>query len=337
VKDKERYSVDPLGPADIYEGLHLVLMIQFFFLFSIGIFWLWSANMSFIRIDPREVLSCGIFYNILLGSTTLSNLFLASFSIDRSVMIVYPARYRSIVTQSRIILRLILITIIVIFLLIPRHFYFRYNSRTTLFLCELYPSADRRRIRLWTLMHATLFVSVPSLIICICWGILLHNRCKHKRLHKNKLSASARRMHRRSILIFLVSLWFFLSLLATGILEIWMVHERFHDLDSQCSTRWKFYKILLNCLLTLLSISYSNKFYIHLIISTTARQILIQLITCRSDQKSSIPIRMNDRNNNEQGLLVSIHQTEEKSIEKQLIVINRQSISYENMICVMKV
>jgi hypothetical protein len=231
-------------------------------------------------------------------------------------MILYPALYRSIVTQSRIILRIILITIIVILLLIPHHFYFRYNSRTTLFLCELYPSADRRRIRLWTLIHAIFFVSVPLLILCIGSGLLLHNRCKNKRLHKNKLSASARRMHRRSILIFLASLWLFLSLLATCILEIWMVHERFFGHDSHCSTRWKFYKILFNCFLALLSISYSYKLYIHLIISTTARKKLIQLITCRSDQKSSMPIRMNDRNNNSQRLLSSIHQTEEKPTER---------------------
>jgi hypothetical protein len=154
------------------------------------------------------------------------------------------------------------------------------------------------------------------LIVCIGSGILLHNRCKHKRLHKNKLSASARRIQRRSILIFLVSLWMFLSLLPTCILEILIVHKRFHDHDSHCSTRWKFYKILLNCFLALLSINYSNKFYIHVIISTTARKKLIQLITCRSDQQSTITIRMNDRNNNEQGLLSSIYQTEEKPIER---------------------
>jgi len=230
-------------------------------------------------------------------------------------MILYPARYRSIVTQSRIILRLISITIIVILLLIPHHFYFYYNRSTTLFLCEFYPFVDHRRIHLWSIIHAILFVSVPSLIICTSSGILLHNRCKHNRLHKNKLSASARRLQRSSILIFLVSLWLFLSLLPACILEIWMVHERFFDHDSHCSTRWKFYKILLNCFLTLSSINYSNKFYIHLIISTRARQNLMQFITCRSDRQSSISIRMNDRNKNEQLLLPPIDQTKAKPIE----------------------
>jgi hypothetical protein len=268
-------------------------------------FWLWSASMLFTRIDPREVISCGSFYSILFGSTKLSNVFLASLSIERSVMIVYPARYRSIVTQSRIVLRIILITIIVILLVIPHHFYFRYNPSTTLFLCEFDPSADRRRIRLWTLIHSILFVSVPSLIVCICASILLHNRCKHERLHKNSSSVGARRMQRNSVLIFLASLWLVLLLLPTCILEILMVHERFHDLDSHCPTRWKFYKILFNCFLTLSSINYSNKFYIHIIIFTATRKNFIKFITCRSDQKSSIPIRMNDRNNNEQGLLSS--------------------------------
>ncbi len=278
-------------------------------------FWLWSANMSFIRIDPREVLSCGSFYSILLGSTTLSNVFLASSGIDRTVMILYPALYRSIVTQSRIILRLISITKIVILLLIPQHFYFHYNSRTTLFFCEFYPSTDRRRIRLWILTHAILFVSVPSLIVCICSGILLYNRCKHKRLHKKNSSVGARRMQRNSILIFLASLWLFLSLLPACILEIWMAHERLFDHDSHCSTRWKFYKILFNCFLTLSSINYSNKFYLHIVIFTAARKNFIKFITCKSDQQSSIPIRMSDRNNNEQRLLSSVDQTEGKPIE----------------------
>lgn len=279
------------------------------FVYPIGLFWLWCANMSLIKTDPREIISCGIFYSILVGSTTLSNLYLASMSIDRSMMILYPARYRLIVTRSRVILRLTLITLIITVLLIPHHFYFYYKPGTTLFLCDLHSSVNYRRIRLWSLIHAILFVSVPSLIVCICSSILLHNRCKHKRLNKNNLSVTARRMHRRSILLFFVSLWLLLSLLPICILQIFIIHKRLVYPDSYCSMQWKIYRILLNCFLTISTINYSNKFYIHLIVSTTARKHFIQFITCTSDQQLPVSIRMNDRNNNKQCLLSAIDQT----------------------------
>ena len=85
--------------------------------------------------------------------------------------------------------------------------------------------------------------------------------------------------------------------------------------DSYCSIRWKTYKIVLNCFLALVSINYSNKFYFHLMISPAVRKDFMQLITCTSDRQSSIPTRMNDRNNNEQHLLSPVDQTKAKSTE----------------------
>ena len=115
----------------IYSDFFVALMIKDV-VNLIGVFWLWCVDMSFIKTDPRQVLSCGIFYNILVGSTTLSNLYLASASIDRSIMVLYPVRYRSIVTRSHVILRLIIITFIVILLLAPRHFYFYYDPKNNI-------------------------------------------------------------------------------------------------------------------------------------------------------------------------------------------------------------
>ncbi|CAF0757007.1 unnamed protein product [Adineta steineri] len=174
--------------------------------FLLGLFWLWCVKMSFIKTDPREVLSCGIFYSIIVGSGSLSHLYLASLSIDRSIIILDPTRYRLIVTRSHVILRILLITFIITVLLIPHHFYFHYVPRVTIFLCDFNPSLYYRRIRIWTFIHAILLVGIPSLIVCICSAILLHNRCKHKRTYKNNLSVNARRMHRHSILLFVFSL-----------------------------------------------------------------------------------------------------------------------------------
>jgi len=259
--------------------------------------------MSLIKIDPGQVLSCEIIHTILIGSTALSNLYVASMCIDRSIMILCPIRYRLIVTRSHVILRIILISIIILLLLIAHHFYSYYEPRGRPLICDFHLSVDDRQINLWSLIHAILFVSIPSLIVCISAFILLHNRCKHKRIYKKNLSESARRIHRRSIFIFIFTVGIFLSVLPLCILEILIMHDRFFYHNRYCSARWKTYKILLNCFLTLSPINYSTKFYIHLIMSTTARRSFIQFITCKSNQNASRPSRMNNENYNEQSLL----------------------------------
>ncbi len=257
--------------------------------------------MSFIKLDPRHVLSCGVFYTILIGSTTLSNLYLASLSIDRTIMILRPTQYRIIVTRSHVKLRLILIYIIIVILLIPHYFY--YEPRTTLFLCDFQSSVIHRKIRLWSYIHAILFVSIPSLIVCISGCILLHNRCKHKRIYKQTLSKNARRMHRRSIFIFFITLWIFLSLLPLCILEIFIVYDGYFNYDRYCSIRWKIYKILLNCFITLSLINYSMKFYVHLIMSPAFRKNFIQFIHCKYNQNIPGSPRTDNGSTNEQNLL----------------------------------
>ncbi|CAF1281521.1 unnamed protein product [Adineta steineri] len=290
-------------------SLYFIAMSIVETVFLLGLFWLWCVKMSLIKTDPREIVSCGIFYSIMVGSTALSHLYLASLSIDRSIIILDPTRYRLIVTRSHVISRIVLITFIIILLSIPHHFYLHYEPRITLFLCDFNLSLYHRKVRIWSFIHAILLVGIPLLIICICSAILLHNRCKHKRMYKNSLSANARRMHRHSILLFVYSLSLFLSILPGCILEIVTVHDRFFYHNMYCPRRLKFYRILLNCFLILLSITYSNKFYIHLTISTTFRNGFIQLITCKSNQKSTKSTKMNEGNNNEQYLLSPLNQT----------------------------
>jgi hypothetical protein len=228
-------------------------------------------------------------------------------SIDRSIIILYPTRYRLIVTRSHVTQRLILIYIIVFIFLIPHHFYLFYKPKSTLFLCDFHSSVNHKQIYLWTFIHAILFVSIPSIIVCISAFILLHNRCQYKRIHKNNLSSNARRMHRQAIFIFFVSLGIFFTLLPSCILEIFIVYNRFsYHNNNYCLNRWKFYKILLNCFVTLLSINYSMKFYIHLIISTSFRKNFIQFISCKTNQNLSRSSPINNENKNKQRLLSPI-------------------------------
>jgi hypothetical protein len=150
------------------------------------------------------------------------------------------------------------------------------------------------------------------LIVCISTFILLHNRCKHKRIHKKNFSESARRVHRRSIFIFIFAVGTFLLVLPLCILEILIMHDRFFYHNRYCSTRWKIYKIVFNYFLTFLSINYSMKFYIHLIMSTTARRSFIQLITFRYNEN---PSRMNNGNFNELSLFPFIDRNKSKTEE----------------------
>lgn len=263
-------------------------------IFLSNLFWLWLASASFIEKDPREILPCGIFYSILIGSATLSNLYLASLSADRSLIILCPTRYRSIVTHRSVTNCIVIIFIIITILLIPHYFYFYYDPQSTLFLCSFDPSAHHRQIRLWTFMHAILFVSIPSLIVCISSFIFLHNRCKHNRTYKNNLSVHARRLHRRAIFVFSFSLGLFFSFLPTCLLELFIVHDQLILRYRHCSARWRLYRILLNFFLTLTSINYSDKFYIHLFMSTAFRQQFIQFITCKSN--SNVSKIMSDQN-----------------------------------------
>jgi hypothetical protein len=244
--------------------------------------------MSLVKNDPRQILSCGIFYSILTGPAILSNQYLALMSIDRTIMILYPTSYRLIITRRHVLIRIFLFLIMIMLLMIPHNFYYYYDKNTTLFICEFYTFIEKWRLRLWPFAHAICFVSIPSIITCISSIILLQNRCKHRRITKNNLSENARRIERNSIFILFVSIIVFFSLLPSVILEIFIMHDLLFSHEIYCSSRRKTYKILLNWFLILAAGNYSSKFYIRLLISKTFRRDFIQLIKCILPRKEII-------------------------------------------------
>ncbi|CAF1022064.1 unnamed protein product [Rotaria sordida] len=288
-------------------SLYFLAIAIFELIFLVGIFWLWCVDMSIIKTDLREIISCGIFYSILVGPTILSNLYLALMSIDRTFMILYPTRYRLLITRRHVLIRIFLILIIVILFMIPHHFYFYYNRKTTIFICEFYTFIDHWKIRAWPFLHAILFVLLPSIITCISSVILLHNRCNQRKITKNKSSETARRMTRNAILIFLISIFILFSLLPTVIVEIFIVNDRLFNHDIFCSIRWKQYRILLNWFLTLSALNYSSKFYLRLIISKTFRRDFIKLINF---------ISLRQQKNNEQSLVPLNNRNTAKNTER---------------------
>ncbi|CAF2076184.1 unnamed protein product [Rotaria magnacalcarata] len=300
----------PKDPTSLYYIVFTICEL----IFLIGIFWLWCANMSFVKNDPRDVLSCRIFYCILVGSIALSNLYLAAVSIDRSIMILFPFRYRFIVTQSSVTFRIILILLIVIVLFVPHYFYLQYDAKAKLVLCNFTSSINDKQIHFTSIIHSIIFVFIPSLIVCIGSLVLLKNRHQHRRTHKHSSSSTARRMHKSSVLMFLISLWFFVSLLPALIIEIFVIYDQLFFHEMLCSMRQKIYKILLNCFLICSSVNYSTKFYIHLIVSESFRMNLIQFITCSNLSNASRQLRMKVKNNNEQNINLILKKAPEKVI-----------------------
>lgn len=243
--------------------------------------------MGLLQIDPRLALSCGIFYSFIVGSNSLSNLYMALMCIDRSVMILWPVHYRVRVTNSRIAWKVGIVGVLMIISLIPHHFYLHYSRKTTFFLCEFHSFVSRGRIRLWSFIHAIVYVSIPTLIVCVSSLILLVNRYRHHQLHKKNRSSTAVRMLNRSILMVFISVGLALSIIPACILQIYTVHDQLFTHTDACSIRRKVYKILLNFFLLLSSLNYSMKFYLHLIISTSFRERFIRLITCRANENRS--------------------------------------------------
>lgn len=228
--------------------------------------------MSIIRLDPRQIFSCGIVYSILIGPTILSNLYLASMSIDRSVMIFYPNRYRHMVTQRHVLIRIVVILLIVILLMIPHHFFYYYNEQTTKFICEFHDFIDDWIIRLWSFGHAICLVFIPYLITLINIVFLLRNRRQHRLLSGAVLSEHTRRMERNAMFIFIIIIVNFSSVLPYVILEIFLVRDRlvYHELLPL--RREKIYQLLLHYFLAMSVVNYSFKFYVRLIISRSFRQ-----------------------------------------------------------------
>lgn len=241
------------------------------------LFWVWGVSTSIIKTDPRQIFSCGIFYSILIGPTILSNLYFASMSLDQTFMILYPTLHRMLITRQHVLIRLFLILLIIAILKIPHHFYFYYDSRTTLFICEFHSYVEQWRIRIWSFAHAIAFVSLPSIVTCISSFVLLYNRYTHRKLHKNRISATARRMERNSVVLAFTSIVILISLLPAVILELLIVHDQSVNHENVCPKKWKAFRILFYGFLTLSAFAYSFKFYLRLIMSKACRRDLAKL------------------------------------------------------------
>ncbi|CAF1167978.1 unnamed protein product, partial [Didymodactylos carnosus] len=110
------------------------------------VLWVWLQSMSIIKRDPRDILSCGGYYSCVVGSSMISNFLLANGSFDRVLIIVLPHKYQQIVTNKKVLLRIILTVLITSLLMIHFHFslYYQAEMKLSARTCEYYPDT-----RLW--------------------------------------------------------------------------------------------------------------------------------------------------------------------------------------------
>jgi hypothetical protein len=220
-------------------------------------------------------------YAFIVGPTIASNLLLASLSIDRSMIVIHPTRYRLLITRCHVFKRISLVILIVVFIMFLPHFTLYHDSNSYIqVVCDLRPVVHQWESNLWPLMHTVLFALIPSLITCISSLILFHNRFCHHPVLKRTLSARSRRIQTLSLLIAIFSVGSLIAILPVCILEVLTLNDRIANPDSSCSMRRMQYKILLNYFLSLMSMNYSFKFYAHLIISTPFRSNFIRLLNC---------------------------------------------------------
>lgn len=256
--------------------------------------------MSLVKFNLREILSCGIAYNIILSPTILSNLYFASASIDQSYMILHPTRYRFTITKCHVVTRILIILIIVVLFMIPNHFFFHYDSKTTVYICEFHEDISHSRIFIRSIVHIVLFITIPSLISCVSSVILLHQRCSHRKLRRNSITELNRRMERNSLILVVISIIMFISILPSGILQFFVVHDLLSNIESPCPENWKTIKTLNNWFWTFLSFTYSFKFYVRISMSKTYRRDFMELtnIISRRAQNNNPPNSFASNNQN---------------------------------------
>ncbi|CAF1614102.1 unnamed protein product, partial [Didymodactylos carnosus] len=240
------------------------------------VLWLWLQAMSIIKRDPRDILSCGGYYSCIVGSSMISNFLLANGSFDRVLIIIFPHKYQEIVTNKRVLLRIILTVLIISLLMTHFHFslYYQPELKLSARSCEYYPYARLWIGRIWPIVHSILFAFIPSFIICTCSFIILWNRYHHKMKTVN--STAATRMKTLSLLLVIFSIYSTLTLLPITILQFFS--QYFLDDNTNCR-KIGMWKMLLYLCCTLMAINYSNKFYINLVTSTQFRQDFLKLVT----------------------------------------------------------
>ena len=258
------------SPSDNFWSLLCSLLV---------VFWLWCASLALLR-DPRDVLTCGIFYTLTIGSSNASTLLLTAASIDRVLIVVYPSRYSTFVTRRKALIKISLILLLVLLLMIQYHFSFYFSH--SLHVCEYYSYAQLWHGTLWPLIRLALLAFVPCTITCICSMVIFQNRF-YRRPSTTSETSGTRHMRTASLLLVIYSIYYTISIMPINILQFF--HSYFladtrwsgrSEIDCLKFSQWT---VLMKFCLLLMAINYSNKFIVHYLISLQFRQDVWNLLT----------------------------------------------------------
>ena len=247
--------------------------------FILVVLWLWCSSLNLLR-DPRDILTCGTYYSLTIGSSNASTLLLTAASIDRVLIVVYPSRYSTFVTRTKALLKITFILLLVIILMIQYHFsfYFSYALRH----CEYHSYAQLWHGKVWPLIRLGLFAFLPCIITCICSVIVFQNRF-YRRPSTTSETTGSRHMRTASLLLVIYSIYYTISVLPLNILQLF--HSYFLDetranesSDLNC-LKFSQWKMLMEVCMLLMAINYSNKFIVHYLISLQFRRDVYTLLT----------------------------------------------------------
>jgi hypothetical protein len=243
------------------------------------VLWLWCSSLSLVR-DPRDILTCGIYYSLTIGSSNISTLLLTAASIDRVLIVVYPSRYSTFVTRTKALIKIFLIITCASLLIIQ--FYFSFYFSYSFHMCDYYSYAQLWHGKVWPLIRLGLLVFIPCIITCVCSMIIFKNRY-YRRPSNTSETSGTRHMRTASLLLVIYSIYYTLSIMPLNILQFF--HSYFFDNKELTETSemncFKFsqWRLLMKFCMLLMAINYSNKFIVHYLISMQFRRDVWNLLT----------------------------------------------------------
>ncbi|CAF0852755.1 unnamed protein product [Didymodactylos carnosus] len=281
-------------------SLYFTAIAMFEIIYLIGLLWDWLDVMSIVA-DPRKTLNCAGFYMLVIGTAMISAILLANVSIDRVIMILLPFKTNAWITHRKVTLTIVITGLSIFCLMIHYRFSLCYHFGSSVLYgqaCIICPNARIWFEHVWPILYLTLFRVLPALIVIICAVIILVNRCSLSKItrttvtNKTKVRLDHRRqfvrMQTLSIVLVLFSLYFTLSIMPNTIMQFFNKNFRY-ETDCFKLGQWK----LLNTLFIMFeSTSYTNKFYIKLIVSKQFRNDIKRLITIPVHQTNILEKKM---------------------------------------------
>ena len=243
------------------------------------IFWLWCSSFTSLP-DPRQILTCGTFYSLTIGSSNISTLLLTMASIDRVLVILCPSRYSIFVTRRKALIKILSIILLVLLLFV--HYHQSFSFSPSMHVCEYYSYAHLSHGHIWPLIRVILLAFVPCMIICLCSVIILKNRYE-RRLSVRKETVSAKHMRAASLMLVIYSIYYTLSIMPLNILQFFhsffLEHTKVQSgLEIHCLKFSQWGMLMKFCVLLML-MNYSSKFFFHCFISIRFRRDAWNLVT----------------------------------------------------------